>query len=1507
MTVNYFSCINRCITNALKYAISVVLCFYFISEQAIAQTKIQTFSESDETILDEFLQLLETWDKKQARNFMDEFSEAWFNKINMEQKKFVRETCNLMLKKRSKPYPDFTNFLGSVANFANGNQSAESFKAWKSGIEKLLQGKTMTGFYNYCDMSAGLFKNNTFYQSATTQWRSSSSDYKFEYDSVPKVVFGKTDISCYAKGDSTIIMKTTGVYYPIQQLWIGKQGRVDWRRAGIDENLSYAELNNYKISCKTSSYSADSVLYYNKNYFKTPLYGKLTDKVLANATDNRASYPEFESYNKRLEIPNIFNDVDFDGGFFVKGAKIFGSGNKNNPAYLKLYRNKKLFVLVSSNSYIIRTDRISSDKAEVSIYYENDSIYHPGLTMKYIAKDKELSLIRDNQGIARAPFSDSYHQLDMDFEALYWKMDEPSISLEMIKGSAEGNSSFESKNYFRERRYHKLQGLDDVNPLIRLKNFTEKNKTRTGSINAISAFMGISPEYIRPMMLTFNNMGFVDYEYEDDKVIVQERLYDYIKYMAGKKDYDVIEFNSNVKGNQTNAKLNLLNFDLRITGVKQIFLSDSQSVNIFPLGQTITVKKNRDFNFAGIINAGKFQFFGKEFSFEYDKFKLNLVNVDSLRIKVATGAYLPNGDAEYTYVKSVIENLNGDLLIDEPSNKSGRKDYPQYPILNSKKNSYVYWDKSYIQKGVYTRSKVGFSLDPFTIDSLDNFTNEALSFNGDFESGGIFPKFRETLKLQEDLSLGFKTTTPDGGYPAYGGKGNYTNKIFMSNQGLRGNGKLDYVTSTTTSKDFIFFPDSMNTRCESFENKALAGKTQFPQAHVDSAYVHWMPYKDYMNTHNKPNHPFSMYDGKSELFGHTTLQPHGMTGGGTMRFYKAELDAQLMKFGEKYFDADTSDIRIASASANDIGLQTVNFASHIDFENKVGEFKSNGGGAYVKFPVNQYMCYMDEFKWFMEKDNLELSSRSKSATASQDAKNEDLDLTGAEFISLHPNQDSLRFLSPQAKYDLRTSIIYCHEVKYINVADARLFPDSGNVTIDKKAKIRTLERAQIMANTTTRYHRLFNGTIDIYGKKSYAGTADYNYIDELGSEQKVHFDRVATDGSGQTTGEGSILESNNFKLSPYFDYKGQINLKAANELLTFNGSFSIKHSCNNMPIKWISFKGDVNPKEVYIPLNDTTVEDRKTRNMTVTGFLMNNDSAHVYSSVVSHRKSILDRELITAGDYIYFDKKAREYKVGSKEKINDLTAEGNFVSIEVDKCESYGEGEIKFGEKLGQVKVKSFGNVSHNLISDSIHIEVIMAIDFFFDNSIIKLMSEKFEASTSMQPVPFGRNEYERALMQYLGKKEADKLISQVNLYGAFKKIPDQLEHTLFLSDIKLKWNPRTKSFTSYGPIGIGLIQKNQLNKYAKGVIEIIQKKSGDYLNIYLEDDNNNWYFFSYGTGTMMAISSDEKFNSAIKELKPDKRKLEKDKNDKNSAPYQFTIGTLSKKASFINKMYNSD
>ena len=88
-----------------------------------------------------------------------------------------------------------------------------------------------------------------------------------------------------------------------------------------------------------------------------------------------------------------------------------------------------------------------------------------------------------------------------------------------------------------------------------------------------------------------------------------------------------------------------------------------------------------------------------------------------------------------------------------------------------------------IEVMVYSRDNFSFNLDPFEIDSLDNYTGKGLWFSGTLHSAGIFPIFKDTLKLQEDYSLGLNSTTPDNGFPIYGGKGRYYQSITLNNKG----------------------------------------------------------------------------------------------------------------------------------------------------------------------------------------------------------------------------------------------------------------------------------------------------------------------------------------------------------------------------------------------------------------------------------------------------------------------------------------------------------------------------------------------------------------------------------------------------------------------------------------------------------------------------------------------------------------------------------------------------
>ena len=76
----------------------------------------------------------------------------------------------------------------------------------------------------------------------------------------------------------------------------------------------------------------------------------------------------------------------------------------------------------------------------------------------------------------------------------------------------------------------------------------------------------------------------------------------------------------------------------------------------------------------------------------------------------------------------------------------------------------------------------------------------------------------------------------------------------------------------------------------------------------------------------------------------------------------------------------------------------------------------------------------------------------------------------------------------------------------------------------------------------------------------------------------------------------------------------------------------------------------------------------------------------------------------------------------------------------------------------------------------------------------------------------------------------------------------------------------------------------------------ITKKRSGDIIDILLEVDANTWYYFSYRRNLMKVISSNEDFNTQIKELKKDKRRYD---NAKGEEPFTFMFGTEREKRDF--------
>jgi hypothetical protein len=114
-----------------------------------------------------------------------------------------------------------------------------------------------------------------------------------------------------------------------------------------------------------------------------------------------------------------------------------------------------------------------------------------------------------------------------------------------------------------------------------------------------------------------------------------------------------------------------------------------------------------------------------------------------------------------------------------------------------------------------------------------------------------------------------------------------------------------------------------------------------------------------------------------------------------------------------------------------------------------------------------------------------------------------------------------------------------------------------------------------------------------------------------------------------------------------------------------------------------------------------------------------------------------------------------------------------------------------------------------------------------------------------------------------------------------------------------MKYYKTSKSFVSYGKIGLGAINKNEFYRQVPGNIQIKKQKGGDIINIYFELDPNTWFFFSYLKGVMSVVSSNAEFNNDIKNMKAKDRKQELAKDNKGPS-FQYTICSPEKRKKFL-------
>ena len=1220
---------------------------------------------------------------------------------------------------------------------------------------------------------------------------------------------------------------------------------------------------------RTAAFKADSVRFYNEDLFGDEfLLGKFQNKLVKEVREDRPAYPKFDSYNKKIVLSKLIDNVDFIGGYSLHGNDFISNSESGDYAKLVFFRNDLRFIEAITDRITITNNRVIASNSAIKIFIGNDSIVHPGLDLKFHQDDLRLDLIRDKQGISSAPYLNTYHRLDMDFQLLQWNMSQDVISFGTMPAVTSKPAIFESSNFYSDQHFNSLLGIDKIHPLVRIRDFV-KNKEIGDEffVEDFILFSNLSSEQANRFLIWMSAEGFVLYNLNTGKVQVKDRLYRYLAAKSQNEDYDVISFKSSEPKNNKNALLDLNTMDLTIYGVDAVQVSDARDVIAIPRNNQIVVQENRNFSMSGTLIAGsggRFHINCESIYFNYDQFRMQFKDaVTEIRIPNNKELYDEEGELELELLESEITIANGELLIDTTINKSGvwKEYYPEYPIIKSYDNSHVYYDKKEIFDGVYNRESFFFNVDPFEIDSLDIYTRESLSFPGEFYSSDILPNFRQELRVQADNSLGFIINTPDEGYQLYIDKGYFypNNKISLDKSGLRGVGKLNCLTSLTESDDYVFFPDSMNTYASVFD--LSSDNNIFPNVHGEEVSEHWEPYNDKLFVYKEMN-DLVMYDDQVLLDGSVCLEPGKLTGNGLVKMEESEIISKLYNFNIESFHSDTADFRLNRSDLDAIAFQSVNVKTEIDLIERSGFFKSNGSGSFVTFPENQYICFIDELKWLMDEDKVNLGSSEFGS--------------GSKFVSIKPDQDSLEFIAISADYALNDYIIKAKGVKEILVADAVISPNQGDVVVETDAYMRLLNNAIIRIDSLDSlgsYHELFNAEINIDGKNSYRGSAVINYKGFEIEDQSIQLDTLFVI-DGQTVGFGTIDEGSNFSFNQQFGFKGDVRLEGTNIDLYYDGGYKIKHQCSIIENTWVEFSAYVGVENMRLPIKDA--KDLNGKELAIGPII---SESGIYPAFLSPVLEESDVVVMPLTGHLYYDNDRDQFIVK-----DDIDSVSNTFSMNNSDCIMKGRGFLNLGLNLGRVDLTNVGDFTYSPMSNSCVMNTMLSLDFYINDKLIDQIGVELIDDPMADELEI-REKFHLPIFDLILKNE--DLTFEYDMYGEFEVLPKELNKSLYFYDVSLEWNGELNSFVSKDMLGLGNVLSHQVNKLYNGSIELLKDNSGDQISMYLETDIGEWYYFSYSNELMLTRSSLDDYNLILLETKTGKRKAP---SKKNQSEYQYDL-----------------
>ncbi len=1482
--------------------------------------------------------MMETGQNTETSMVGGTFATAW-HKLNLDQQDMIMRQADILRRRKYKPFPFLADYYGAIA-FAVEREGADSEKlnSYLRVAGKVIDKEKQPGIFSFFHYARDYFEYHAFHYERSFRLHAEPENYSFEYiEEAPPAppdtaqatdAFKQWDNTTPSQDNNTVwqedtvkqeavmpswmtvnpqpsllgpVMKMEGVTFTFSTAYdsaslrntrgslsmrdgtfVGERGTFGWDPAGLSGDSVNFEFKEYNFNVDRPQVKAEHGRLRYAGRVANRVDGIFEFKSVKHKDKASASYPRFMSFMAKVNIVGLSNErMRYTGGLALQGRKMYSTSVSGDYARLEARGEEGPKFIALSRQFEFKDDSlITAKQAMIQLYQDNDSIFHPAVQVRYDYGKEQLSLERGAGQLRDAPFSSSFFNVDFSADQLRWDLRSDSMNIRTLGGNNQAAMIIESKDYYHPDDYLLLSGRGfTFHPLAVVVNYANKNGIREFYVGDVAAAFNLKYDESRMAMTFLSQKGMINYNAQSGLIKVKEKAFHMVEARKGLADYDNLKIHS-ISDKAANATVNFPGRRMTVRGVDEVNVSDSLNVLLKPDSSVITILQNRDIKFDGKITAGNFEINGKDFTFKYDSFFINLNKIDSIRF------YVTEKNAKGQTVRRRVNNAmvgadstamaeggmsagghsSGTLFINMPDNKSGKNKVPHYPRLDATAGGVIYFDRSEILGGAYDRS-VFFVVPPFRLDSLNDADPGSIHFDGTFVSSGMFPGFKEQLHTMTDKSLGFTHNIPSQGYPLFKSDGKVYGNINLDNSGIRVRGKIDYLAASVQSPDFIFYPDSVVARGKAGEIKEKQfGNVWFPQATLPEFELKWKHRQDRFQLKNKKG-PFTLYNSTAQLDGTLVVSKTGVSGTGTLITRGSESVSKELFFSAKDFSARHAKFQVKTTNPEKPALQGEDIRLKFNLEKNFAEISPEiEGVAAIEFPYAQFKTSIPTARWDLTTQKITMT------------KPADVSIENSYFYTTRDDLDSLAFNAEQAEYDIKQQTMRVKGIPYITVADARITPENNEVLILENARIGQLKNTTIVLDTLNGYHRMINGVVDIISRKEFTGYATYQYINSVNDTFAIKMENFRLEPVQEATtskhdkthprlhtvASGTVPDQMKMILAPRIFYKGDMVMYANKPALQLNGFAKLDLKRIKNYDTWLRYAQSGDEKDVYLDFDHAEKEDGGKPDA---GLHFASDNS-LYVTFVSDKKSADDDDFFVPGGSLFFDKESGEFRIEDRNKAAGEKLSGKVFSYNEEKQEVRFEGPVSFFRDSREFNLVASVIGTGSLATNDVRANSFVMAKINIPPQIIQAMAIDLQNIIKNENVPEGLGDQTELLYKIadiVGERMV-KDFEQRSLQGhvSLTTLPPLVMPMVF-SNVNLKWSQKHKSFYSDGPLGLSHLLKMDVNGGFEGFMEIRRNEDGTpVFHVFLKGSPDSWYYFGFEDNRLMIQSSNGAFNDLV-------------------------------------------